>query len=318
MINVMGPRPSSLWGTAEQQIGQGFAGLPVDNVGVQYGLEALEAGRITTDQFVDLNDKVGGADIDINHTPGRTAANEPALARSYRSGAVNSTNNLDRVAIIDLRGPDPGAFHDAYRSWAIRARLEREHGTHANQVIWFGAVPLMGDVNYANEGLIAMDRWLATVESDGAPGTLAQKIIRDRPLDVNDRCSQIDDLELVSLPGLGTVCELKEVQTRFGTPRTVAGEGIETDINKCTLKPLRRTDYYPLTFTDAQWQKLQQAFPTGVCDWSRPGVSQADTIPWQTYQSGSGAVVYGGQALGPAPAGSGRGWTSDAFASWRG
>ena len=35
---------------------------------------------------------------------------------------------MNGVAIIDLRGPDPGAFHDAYRSWAIRARLEREHG----------------------------------------------------------------------------------------------------------------------------------------------------------------------------------------------
>ena len=159
---------------------------------------------------------------------------------------MNSTNNLDEVAIIDLRGPDPGAFHDAYRSWAIRARLEREHGTYANHVIWFGAVPLMGDPNYATEGLLAMDRWLAAVETDDGTGTLAQKIIRDRPADVNDRCSQIAGLELVSLPGVGTICELKDVQTRYGTPRTVAGEGIETDINKCTLKPLRRLDYYPI------------------------------------------------------------------------
>jgi hypothetical protein len=80
---------------------------------------------------------------------------------------------------------------------------------------------------------------------------------------------------------------------------------------------LRRTDYYPISFTDAQWLRLQQAFPTGVCDWGVPGVSQVDTIPWQTYQTETGAVVYGGQPLGPAPSGSGRGWTSDAFASWR-
>ena len=125
-------------------------------------------------------------------------------------------------------------------------------------MIWFGAVPLMGDVNYANEGLLAMDRWLAAVESDGAPGTLAQKIIRDRPVDVHDRCSQVDDLELLTLPGVGTVCELKEVQTRFGTPRTVAGEGIETDVNKCTLKPLRRSDYYPIAFTDASGRSSQR------------------------------------------------------------
>ena len=162
-----------------------------------------------------------------------------------------------------------------------------------------------------------MDRWLAAVEADNGAGTLAQKIIRDRPSDVNDRCSQVPGIELVSLPGVGTICELPEVQTRYGTPRTVAGEGVETDKNKCTLKPLRRLDYYPIGFTDAQWQRLQQAFPSGVCDWSAPGVDQVDTIPWRSYQDESGSVVYGGRSLGAAPLGSGRGWTSDAFGSWR-
>jgi uncharacterized tannase-like protein DUF6351 len=317
MINVMGPRPSSVWIPAEQQVGHGFAGLPLDNVGVQYGLGALKNGTITTEQFVDLNAKIGGGTIDSNPTPERFRADQPALVNAYRSGGVNSTNNLDDVAIIDLRGPDPGAFHDAYRSWAIRARLEREHGTFANQVIWFGEVPLFGDPNYATEGMLAMDRWLAAVEADNSTGTLAQKIIRDRPSDVNDRCSQVPGIELVSLPGVGTICELPEVQTRYGTPRTVAGEGVETDKNKCTLKPLRRLDYYPIAFTDAQWQQLQQAFPSGVCDWSAPGVDQVGTIPWRSYQDEAGNVVYGGRSLGAAPTGSGRGWTSDAFGSWR-
>jgi hypothetical protein len=161
---------------------------------------------------------------------------------------------------------------------------------------------------------------LAAVEADHGSASLATKIIRDRPSDVNDRCSQVDGVELVSVPGVGTICELKEVQTRFGTPRTVAGEGVETDINKCTLKPLRRIDYYPITFTDGQWQQLQQAFPTGVCNWSARGVDQVPTIPWQTYQSDARGtkVIYGGQALGTAPAGSGGGWASDSFGSWTG
>ena len=142
-----------MWGPAEQQVGHGFAGLPLDNVGVQYGLEALKKGQITPAQFVDLNAKIGGGDIDINPTAERIEADQPALAqRLPQRRRSTATNNLDRVAIIDLRGPDPGAFHDAYRSWAIRARLEREHGTFANQVIWFGAVPLIGDPNYADRG----------------------------------------------------------------------------------------------------------------------------------------------------------------------
>jgi hypothetical protein len=318
MINVFGPRPSNVWIPAEQQVGHGFAGLPLDNVGVQYGLEALKNGTITTEQFVDLNEKIGGGNIDSVWTPARLKADQPALANAYRSGAINSTNNLDKVAIIDLRGPDPGAFHDVYRSWTIRARLEREHGTFANQAIWFGQAPLIGDANYATEGMVAIDRWLASVEADHSSASLAQKIIRDRPSDVTDRCSQIDGVEQVTVPGVGPVCELKEVQTRFGTPHTVAGEGVTTDQNKCTLKSQRRTDYYPITFADAQWQRLRSAFPTGVCDWGRPGVSQAGTIPWQTYQDAAGKVVYGGRALGPSPSGSGRGWTSGSFASWRG
>jgi hypothetical protein len=81
--------------------------------------------------------------------------------------------------------------------------------------------------------------------------------------------------------------------------------------------PLRRGDYYPVIFTDAQWAQLEKAFPTGVCDWSKPGVEQQPTIPWQSYQDAAGAVVYGGRPLGAAPKRSGAGWSSGAFSGWR-
>jgi hypothetical protein len=98
-----------------------------------------------------------------------------------------------------------------------------------------------------------------------------------------------------------------------------AGEGIATDVEKCQLKPGTQADYYPVTFTPDQWSALQATFPGGVCDWSKPGVSQQGAVPWQTYQddSSAGAVVYGGKGLGPAPTGSGTGWASAAFDSWR-
>jgi len=301
MINVFGPRPQELWSPAEQAAGRGFAGLPLGDVGVQFGLEALKKGQITPAQFVDLNAKVGGVDIDINHTAERIAATEPALTRAYRSGAINQANNLDQVAIIDLRGPDPGAFHDAYRTWAIRARLEREQGHFRNHAIWFGHVPLMGDPRYESEAILAMDRWLTAVEADDSDKPLADKVVDNRPADIQDRCSQIPGVEQVELPGIGRACENDQVQTRYGTPATVAGESIATDTNQCRLKPLRRTDYYPVAFTDDQWEQLQQAFPTGVCDWSVAGVSQQDTIPWQTYQDEPGNVIYGGSPMGPPP-----------------
>jgi hypothetical protein len=300
-INVLGPRTPDQWGPQEQALGHGFAGLPLDNVGVQYGLGALQSGAITAAQFVDLNAKIGGGTIDSIPTAARFSASEPALANSYRSGGVNTTNNLDQVAIIDLRGPDPGAFHDAYRSFAIRARLEREHGTFANQAIWYGQAPLIGDPTYTTKGLLAMDRWLTAVDKDPSAKPLAQKIIDDRPTDIQDRCSQIDGLEQIQVPGLGTVCQNDLAETKFGTPRTVAGEPISTDQQKCQLQPLDRSSYGSITFTDDQWAQLQQAFPGGVCDWSKPGIDQQGAIPWLTYQDANGNVIYGGQPLGDQP-----------------
>ena len=55
------------------------------------------------------------------------------------------------------------------------------------------------------------------------------------------------------------------------------------DVMKCQLKPMVREDY-PVTFTDEQWQHLQEAFPTGVCDYTKPGVSQRGAVAWLTYQ----------------------------------
>ncbi len=317
MINVFGPRPESAWSPVEQQLGRGFAGLPLDNVGVQYGLQALERGRITPAQFVDLNAKIGGLTIDAKPQAERFAATEPTLRHAYLSGAVNSTNNLDSTAVIDLRGPDPGAFHDAYRTWAIRARMEREQGHFPrNHVIWFGTTPLTG--GYGDDAIQAMDRWLTAVEADDSDKSLAEKVAADRPADLQDKCSDLPGVEQVDVPGLGKVCENETLQTRFGTPRTVAGESVATDTNKCSLKPLRQSDYYPVVFTPGQWAQLQAAFPTGVCDWSKPGVDQQGAIPWQTYQSDAAGddVVYGGRPLGPAPSGSGSAWTSEAFSGW--
>jgi hypothetical protein len=88
----------------------------------------------------------------------------------------------------------------------------------------------------------------------------------------------------------------------YGTPRSVAGDPITTDANKCQLRPLNRSSNYgTVPFTDAQWTELQTLFPNGVCDFSKPGVDQQPTIPWMTYQDARGHVIYGGRPMGPAP-----------------
>lgn len=52
-----------------------------------------------------------------------------------------------------------------------------------------------------------------------------------------------------------------------------------------------------------------------MCDYSEPGVAQGDTHAWQTYQRADGAVIYGGESLGPRPAGSGSGLLGPSFLS---
>ena len=70
-INVFGPEPKALWSAMETEDRPWVRREPVDNVGVEYGLKALKAGQITPEQFVDLNAKAGGADIDANLTADR-------------------------------------------------------------------------------------------------------------------------------------------------------------------------------------------------------------------------------------------------------
>ena len=272
---------------------QGFARRGFDNVGIQYGLKGLRQGRISPAQFVDFNTRIGGADLDLNITAERTPADPVALRRMYRTGAINSANNLNKVAIIDLRGPDPGAFHDVYRTYAMRARLLRNFGTAANQVLWRGQVPLIGDPSFSQDSVFAMDKWLARVDADHRKIPLARKIIENKPDTVAPRCTDGQGKEQPS-----EVCD--QTVASYGTPRLGADEPMTDDVMKCQLKPMRRDDY-TVTFTDEQWQLLQEAFPAGVCDYTRPGVSQRDAVSWLTYQDKRGRVIYGGRPLGPPP-----------------
>ena len=295
-INLLGPRPPSVWDAEEEKVGHGFAGIPLGNIGVQYGLGALESGAISPAQFVDLNANIGGGDPDLRMRPQRIVPDEPALRNAYRTGLIDDASNLNRVAIINLAGPnDPGLAHDSFRAFAIRARLDQEHSTHANQVMWQGPFPILGDpVELNQNALDSMERWLDAVRADHSRRSLPSKVIDDRPADVHDQCSD----------GAGQVLHAgicgKAVVPVYGTPRTVAGEPITTEQNQCRLKALHRADY-GVTFTDEEWATLQKTFPTGVCDYSKPGVGQQRVVPWLTYFDSTGKLVYGGRPLGPAP-----------------
>src|SRR2546427_1231483 len=79
-VNVYGVIPNTPFPGSAQ-----FAQRPLDNAGLQYGLKAVNDGVITVDQFLDVNEVIGGFDIDFNHVANRTGHYRDATKRAYRS-----------------------------------------------------------------------------------------------------------------------------------------------------------------------------------------------------------------------------------------
>jgi hypothetical protein len=133
-----------------------------------------------------------------------------------------------------------------------------------------------------------MDAWLSNIEKDTRVVPRAQKVREDKPAAARDTCYYPDGDQF-------KICD-----TAFGpsgNPRWAAGGSIAEDVIKCQLKPLVRSDYAPILFSEVEWTELQTAFPNGACDWSKPGVSQQPTIAWQSYQKGPGGEPLGNPPL---------------------
>ncbi len=317
LIKNLGPRPTSAWGEEEKAVGYGFAGIPFANTGIMYGLNTLKSGQINTAQFVDLNVKVGGLDVDSRRIDVRTAGDPLSVANAYRTGLINETNNMGQVAIINSGGPDPGVAHDYAHAFWTEERMQRAQGHTDNRVMWFGPTPLIGDVNWANESLVEMDRWLTAVERDRSKKPLAQKIIDRKPADITDRCSNVPGVGATTDANGEVKCIIPETaQLRLTTPRQVAGDDAFNDRVACQLKPLTRTefDFLLVPLTDGQWAALQSVFPHGICDYSKRGYGQRGAETWLTYASRRpGGVTIGGRNLPqPAPF-SAEGWGSRSF-----
>jgi hypothetical protein len=287
---------SAIWGFRPQD---GFARSPYANVGVQYGFSALNAGKITPEQFVALNERIGGTDIDLNFTAARSQPDLVAQSIAYRTGQVVNGTQLANVPIIDLRGShNVTDIHTDYHSYVMRARLDAANGGHGNQIIWTwqGGPGLFQNIGpspaIALKSFLLMDKWLTNMESDSSDVPLAQKVLNDKPADAVDACFTDGNDPTTEITDPATCAAMFP---HYGDARLGAGESLVDNAMQCTLKPLDPADY-PVTFTAAQWTRLQQAFPDGVCDWSQPPVGFQPSIPWLTFAGGPG-----GEPVGPPP-----------------
>jgi uncharacterized tannase-like protein DUF6351 len=292
----------AIWGTTANTAPGVPAGTqravePYDNIGIQYGLKALLAGTISPEEFVTLNEQVGGLDADSNRMAARSAADPAALDIAYRSGLVGSGKQLGKVAIIDWRGYDEQGIHYIWRSFSERARIDAAYGDHNNQVMWrFGTgltPPLQSGIMQMS--LSVMDTWLTNLVT-AAPKTLPNdehshtQVVAAKPASAFDFCYLTSDTTFSNKITDFATCDTDPHLKANASPRQVAGGPLAENIMKCQLKPLNFGDYTGVTFTTAQQTRLNAVFPNGVCDWSKPGVSQQDAQTPLTYAAGPGGA----------------------------
>lgn len=296
IVNIVGLRPD------------GYARRYWDNVGVQYGLQALKDGDITIDEFITLNFVIGGwkepgdmvqegfpfvgpfnmANFDVwsarNQTfsdgtaPGqRTVGDIEAMNAVYRSGLV-FMGDID-IPLIDYRPYLEHVLdmHNTHQSFASRQRMLNAKGEAGNQVVWFSDTDAEGEgVDKTPEALDVLDEWLMNIRHNPQAGVAA-----NRPTLATDRCFDADGAEIAGGDGVwdgiiddkapGACTQDFKV---YSTTRRVAGGPFEQSIFKCqtvdVFTAYSQGIYGDLPLPPEVLDTLAFIFPEGVCDYSKP------------------------------------------------
>jgi hypothetical protein len=285
-----------------------------DNVGVQYGLKAFSSGTITAEEFVTLNERIGGFNRDSVPSATRTTADTEALEIAYKAGLVANGKQLAKTAIIDMRGWDDSllvplpigvagsaagltGIHHVWRSFSLRDRLDRDNGNHSNHALWrFGRTGFVPSAAISADAFVTMDKWLTTLKADTRNVGIEQKVASSKPAEAADFCYLSTDAAQTTKVTDRALCDADPFLKPSASPRQIAGSPRTEDILKCQLKPLNVAEYAPQTLSESQLARLQAVFPTGVCDWSKPGVGQQNPTSPLNFTAGPG-----GQPFAAAP-----------------
>jgi len=259
------------------------AARPLDNVGVQYGLAALNEALITPQQFIDLNRDIGGFDRDMNHVRERHRADSEASKAAIESGRILFGGaGLRETPVIDFRSytdhRETGDIHMIVHQYSTRQRLIEANGHADNHVMSIGGLwdyteqqPDLGNL------FRAMDQWLMAVKANQSDVDKALKVANAKPFQLTDNCWDYSESERVNIKELQSYANdssCGELYPAYPTPRLVAGAPLANNIISCQLKPVDPSDY-AISFSAEELSQLYLAFPQGVCDWSQPDASLA-------------------------------------------
>ena len=265
MVNVYGKDPDT-----------GYARRTYDNTGIQYGLQALQGGNINMKRFLDLNESIGGFNNNGFIQSARSVGDQDAIDIAYQTGRLNTgAGNWQNLAVVDRRNYQDedasGNVHQYVNTYRLRARLDRFNGNHDNQVMFRaqgnGSVNAMDDA-----GTETISNWLDAIAADNSSTSLAGKVVANKPADAVDACwiggNRTDGVAQI---GDSNTCET--TYAPHSLPVNVAGKPLDSITVKCSLKPVNPADYG--SPTPEQITRLNQIFPTGVCDWSQPGPGES-------------------------------------------
>lgn len=260
-----------------------IAQRPLDNVGVQYGLAALNDGLISPQQFIDLNRDIGGFDRDLNHVSYRHQADPEARKKAIESGRILFGGaGLATTPVIDYRSytdhREGGDIHMLVHQFSTRQRMLNANGYTDNHVMQIGGrwdfteeQPDLGNL------FRQMDSWLLAIIEDQLETDPVERMIRNKPATLLDSCwdNSLEERVLIEeVQAYGGNGRCNELYPAYQTPRQVAGAPLANDIVSCQLREVDPADY-SVSFAPEQMAELKEIFTGGVCDWARGDVSFA-------------------------------------------
>jgi Tannase-like family of unknown function (DUF6351) len=283
----------------------GHARQTLDNVGVQYGLAALRDGKITPQEFLDLNARVGSwkdpqdaiqegrpflpvGDFDpwssrnmrLSPDGGATPAprREGDLAAMHAAYAHGLYFDGDiNIPLIDWRHylEEELDMHNSHQSFASRRRMLDWDGNASNQVIWFTDARPARSFDQTPQAFEVIDQWMANIRRHPK-----RSVARNKPELATDRCFTTQGDEIARGPHVwdgildrGPDGPCTERFPLHSTSRIVAGGPLRGGVYRCRLQPVSRAIarglYGSWEPSAAERSRLEQIFPTGVCDYSR-------------------------------------------------
>lgn len=118
------------------------------------------------------------------------------------------------------------------------------------------------------------------------------KVIAARPAAAVDGCFDGKVLIADALPfSSKPVSPCSNLYPVYSNVRHEAGGPLAANALKCYLKPVDPSQY-SVSFTLAEMDRLHQVFPSGVCDFTKPGMYWSPLVPWPSFGPSPVDLVY--------------------------